>query len=121
MAEQKITNLAYLEDLGMGDDELMIEMVELFLTNTPDSIATLRQHCEGNNWKKLAAEAHKLKPNLSYVGLDEARNIIIEIEKCAKNHPEEQQLCSQIDEIDEICQQAYQELEIKLEELKSGL
>lgn len=119
MADPKITNLAYLEELGMGDDDLLIEMVEMFLKNTPKSINTLRQHREEGNWQKLAAEAHKLKPNLSYVGLDEARDMIIKIEKSAKDDPDSDEIGAQIEEVNEICQQAYQELEVQLEELKN--
>ncbi|MDR8391902.1 Hpt domain-containing protein [Aliifodinibius sp. S!AR15-10] len=119
MSEQRLTNLSYLEEVGMNDEDLLIEMVEMFLKNTPDSIEQLRQHHKEDNWKKLSAEAHKLKPNLSYVGLEQAREIVINIEKTAKTEPNPDELLQQIDEVDEICQIAYEELKERLRELKN--
>ena len=118
MSDQRITNLSYLEELGMGDDELLIDMVEMFLKNTPESIEKLRKYHSNEDWKKLAAEAHKLKPNLSYVGLDGAREIIIGVEDSAKNQPEPDKIAEMIDEVDAICNEAYEELQVRLEELK---
>ncbi|MDX1637557.1 MAG: Hpt domain-containing protein [Balneolaceae bacterium] len=118
MSEQRLTNLSYLEELGMGDDDLLIEMVEMFLENTPVSIDQMRNHCDASNWKKLAAEAHKLKPNLSYVGLDNARDLVVDIEKTAKNDPDPSVLHDRLDRLNGICREAYKELEQQLEELK---
>ncbi len=119
MSEQRITNLSYLEELDTGDDGLIVEMVEMFLENTPRSIDLLQQHLDNNNWKKLGAEAHKLKPNLSYVGLDQAHEIIIKIEKMAKDDPDPEQLGNNIGKLNTICIQAYKELEEHLQELKN--
>ena len=118
MSDQRITNLSYLEQLDTGDDEIIVEMVEMFLENTPESIELLEKHVKAGNWKKLGAEAHKLKPNLSYVGLDQARDIILEIENLAKNDPDAGQLKAKIEQLNGICKQAYRELEEQLQELK---
>lgn len=119
MSEQPITDLSYLEEMGMGDDSLVIEMVELFLENTPESLSQLRKYHTEENWSQLAAEAHKLKPNLSYVGLEGAKKKVIEIEKSAKNQTNLDSVEGKINEIEETCRQAYIELRDRLVHLKS--
>lgn len=118
MSEKQITNLSYLEEIGMGDDELLIEMIEMFIKNTPETLNTLREYNREEDWKMLSAEAHKFKPNLSYVGLEEAHQIVLEIEKTAKNESDPEGFSAEIDRLDDICQQAYKELNVQLEELK---
>ena len=119
MSENKITNLSYLEEIGMGDDDLLVEMIEMFLKNTPETLKSLREYNNEQNWNKLSAEAHKFKPNLSYVGLDEARDIILTIEQTAKTEDNPDGFIGEIEQVEEICQQAYKELEQQLQELKN--
>jgi len=119
MADQRITNLSYLEEMGMGEDALLVEMIELFLENTPESIRILHTHAENEEWENLAAEAHKFKPNLFYMGLEDAQQVIIEIEESAKNRADLEAIPFKIQQIENVCQKAYLELEEILEELKS--
>lgn len=118
MSEKRLTDLSYFEELGMGDEGLLIEMIEMFLQNTPESIGIIRDNIEQDNWKKVSAEAHKMKPNLSYMGLDEAWDLIVGVEKKAKTDPVKNELMSDIERVDSICQKAYIELEEELEGLK---
>ncbi|MDZ7695130.1 MAG: Hpt domain-containing protein [Balneolaceae bacterium] len=119
MSQQRLTDLSFLEDLGMGDDDLLIEMIEMFLQNTPESLKQIQDYTEQKNWKKVAAEAHKLKPNLSYMGLERARDIIVDIEKTAKNDPDKNRIEHNITKVETICRQAYQELRQELNTLKT--
>jgi len=119
MSDQRLTDLSYLEEMGMGDASLVIEMVELFLENTPESLRQLKKYNSEEKWTLLAAEAHKLKPNLSYMGLEGAKKTIIEIEEIAKNQTELDSIEEKIHEVEEICKQAYTELQDRLANLKN--
>ena len=118
MADQRITDLSYLEDMGMGDDSLLIEMIQLFLDNTPESLRLMKEHEANNDWEKLSAEAHKLKPNLSYMGLNGAREIILDIEESVKDEAGLDAISGQIRELETICRKAYTELSERLDELQ---
>lgn len=119
MADQRITNLSYLEELGMGEDALLIEMIELFLVNTPESLQILRTHAQNEDWESLAAEAHKFKPNLFYMGLTDAQQVIIKIEESAKEESDLETILPRIQGIEVVCEKAYGELREILDELKS--
>ena len=113
-----MTDLSYLEEMGMGDNALIIEMVELFLENTPETLRRIKKHRDEENWTQLAAEAHKLKPNLSYMGLEGAKQTVIEIEKMAKSQSDLDAVEAKIDEVEIICKKAYTELQDRLVHLK---
>lgn len=119
MSDQRITNLSYLEDMGMGDDSLLIEMIELFLEKTPESIQHMKEYETQKNWQQLAAEAHKLKPNLSYMGLESAKELILEIENSSRKEENLDALSIKISEIEKLCNQAYSELSSELDNLKN--
>lgn len=119
MSDKKITDLSYLENMGMGDDSLIIEMIELFLNNTPETLRSMKRHEANGNWEKLSAEAHKLKPNLSYMGLEGAKEIILEIEDTIKTNSDLGSVSGMIIEVEAICNQAYTELSARLDSLQN--
>lgn len=119
MSDQQITDLSYLENMGMGDNTLIIEMIELFLQNTPEALRAMKDYEVNGDWEKLGEEAHKLKPNLSYMGLEGAKDIIIEIEDQVKKKSGHSEISDKISEIEAICKQAYTELTEKRDELLS--
>lgn len=118
MSDKPLTDLSYLEDMGMGDDLLIIEMIELFLNNTPETLRSMKKHETNGEWKKLSAEAHKLKPNLSYMGLDGAKEIILELEETIRTDTDLGAVSGMIREIEAICNQAYEELSARLSNLQ---
>ncbi|MES3019417.1 MAG: Hpt domain-containing protein [Bacteroidota bacterium] len=78
-------DLTYLRDVSSGSNEFMIEMIELFLEQTPVYFEQLRQFIAEENWAKVAEIAHKIKPTLAFMGADSAREIMSEIETSARN------------------------------------
>ena len=63
----------------------MKEMIWLFIKNTPEYIEHIKEFNEQKEWLKLKEEAHKLKPTLSYMGIEVLLPVIKEIENNAQN------------------------------------
>ncbi len=78
-------DLSYLRDVSSGSNEFMIEMIELFLDQTPAYFEQLRQFISEENWPKVADIAHKIKPTLAFMGADAAKDRMAEIETNARN------------------------------------
>ncbi len=78
-------DLSYLRDVSSGSDEFMVEMIELFLDQTPAYFEQLNQLIGEENWSKVAEIAHKIKPTLSFMGADAARESMANIETNARN------------------------------------
>lgn len=119
MTEQKVTDLSYLYEICMDDDRLVTEMIALFLENVPLSIKRLKTLVRQEEWSEVAAVSHKLKPNLAYVGLDSAREMIERVEKNAKSEEKLDAIEEQILQIEHMCKQSYKELSKVLKELRN--
>ena len=78
-------DLSYLRDVSSGSNEFMIEMIELFLEQTPAYFAQLDQFIFEENWARVAEIAHKIKPTLAFMGADAAKESMAEIESNARS------------------------------------
>lgn len=78
-------DLSYLKDVASGSDEFMIDMIDLFLDQTPAYFEQIEQHIQEGNWSKVADIAHKVKPTLAFMGVDSAKDSMAEIEQNARN------------------------------------
>lgn len=78
-------DLSYLKDVASGSDEFMIDMIDLFLDQTPGYFEQLDQFINESNWSRVAEIAHKIKPTLAFMGVDSARESMAEIEQNARN------------------------------------
>lgn len=78
-------DLSYLKDVASGSTEFMIDMIDLFLDQTPTYFEQLEQFIIEENWPKVAEIAHKIKPTLAFMGVDSARESMAEIEQNARN------------------------------------
>lgn len=80
-----VIDLSYLEDMTGGDNEVMIEMINLLIEETPKHLDNIKKAQDSENWTQLRSEAHKVKPMFLYVGLTELNEICKELEDNAKN------------------------------------
>ncbi len=68
---QKFTyaDLAYLEEMSMGSDELIIEMIQIFINQLPEFTDGLADHLKNGDYQALAALAHKAKSSVAVMGM----------------------------------------------------
>lgn len=78
-------DLSYLRDVSSGSNEFMMEMIDLFLEQTPAYFEQLSQFIAEENWARVAEIAHKIKPTLAFMGADAAKERMAEIETSARN------------------------------------
>lgn len=78
-------NMAYLIELSSGNTQLIREILELFIKQTPPDMELLSTFIQEENWEKVYKQAHHIKPTLAYVGANELRQELQEIENSAKN------------------------------------
>ncbi|MBV6445759.1 MAG: hypothetical protein IFNCLDLE_02044 [Ignavibacteriaceae bacterium] len=109
-AEFKYIRLDYLDELTGGDEEIMEEMLKLFLENTPVSLKNLGELCTQKNYEELKKAAHKFKPTLSYVGILELEGVVPEIEKLAGEADPEGKIPELLKELAFYCEKGVQEI-----------
>lgn len=116
---QSVTDLSYLREVVMGDEEIIIETTKAFLKETPNVLDNMNEHFTNQEWDELYKQAHKIKPNMEYMGMTQARELILEIEEQAKTREISDDLGDKIKKFHSLCTKALDELSEKIKELES--
>ena len=77
-------DLSYLNDIAGGNAEFMIDMIDIFIEQTPLYFDQLGEALSKQDWKSVGDVAHKIKPTLAFMGVEEAREQMAEIERDAR-------------------------------------
>ncbi|MFP8487619.1 Hpt domain-containing protein [Gracilimonas sp. Q87] len=111
-------DLSYLENMSGGDNAIIIEMIELFINQTPQHLQNLMKANENKEWNNVASEAHKVKPTMLYVGLSDLNLVCKKIEDNAKGNQDVEISNNLIDQLVSGYKEITGDLETKIEELK---
>jgi PAS domain S-box-containing protein len=108
----KCVDLTYLNKRTKANPELMMEMIELYLEQTPLLISKMKQSLYDKDWGSLYAAVHKMIPSFSMMGIHK------DFENMAKKIQEYASIQQHLDEAQElflqlenVCSQACEELE----------
>ena len=116
--KERITNLDYLKMLSDDSESFFREFIELFLRNTPETLAELRKQTDIQNWEGVRQAAHKVKPSLNYMGMKEAAAIAADVEKSAKELSGISHIPEKVRQLIMACDTAYTELQTEINNLK---
>lgn len=104
-------NFSVLSEMASGDDEMMLELMELFLEQTPGMIENLRTAFDNSNRSEMAANAHTLKPTFTYMGMPEAFEIVQDLEKYRDEEiHRHDEVNEQIKRLEQLVAQAFHEI-----------
>ncbi|GAB4281773.1 MAG: hypothetical protein Kow0068_06280 [Marinilabiliales bacterium] len=62
-------DLTYLEEMSEGDNQLIAEMIDIFIEQIPEFITQFYNALEKKDFKKISLIAHKAKSSASVMGL----------------------------------------------------
>ena len=115
-----ILDLSYLIEITDGNPEVMTEMIQLVVDETPQQISSIKKNVGEKNWEKVRAEAHKVKPIFLYVGLSELNEKMQKIEdKAAEKKLDADLLQVLIDEIEETFNEIVPQLKKRMDDISS--
>jgi PAS domain S-box-containing protein len=108
----KHTDLTYLNKRTKAKPELMMEMIVLFLKQTPDLIEEMKQSLNQKDWQRLYSVVHKIIPSFSIMGMNkDPEEIAKKIQEYAKNLKHLVRIKKLVLQLEKICSDACQELE----------
>src|SRR6185312_9168709 len=82
----KYVNLSYLSHRTKSNPKLMMEMIELYLDQTPPLIASMKQSLLDKDWNTLQSAVHKMIPSFSIMGISkDFENIAIKVQEDVDN------------------------------------
>lgn len=114
-----IIDLEYLTNITGGDNEIMAEMMQLLLEETPKHLNNIKSFQENEQWTELGAEAHKIKPMLLYVGLSDLHEAAQQLEANGKKAENLDEIPELIETIELGFYEVEDQLKEKIEEFKN--
>lgn len=84
---QKVIDLDYLITLCGGNNQLVVDMIKLFITEIDIEIQLIEKGITNNDLMLIKSSIHSIRGIVHYVGLNKAiKADLIKIEKLAINH-----------------------------------
>lgn len=112
------TNLTYLRGLAKGSRAFIIQMLNIYIQQTPGALERIDNALKNKDWKALRASVHKIKPSTMFVGLNEIKNDISLLEDYAIEESHLDEIPGMVAKIKRTCTEAIPELEKELKNLK---
>ncbi len=107
----KCINLTYLNKRTKSDPEMMMEMIAVYLEQTPPLIISMKESLANKDWQALHAAVHKIIPSFSIMGIGgDSENIAKKVQEYAKAQQETEVMSKLIAQLELICVQACKEL-----------
>jgi HPt (histidine-containing phosphotransfer) domain-containing protein len=111
-AGEKITDLTFLSNFAAGDTTRMKKYIGMFLQIAPQQMDKIKAALAASDWDTIRANAHSLKPQITYMGISGGEELIKKIENDAASRANLAELPGIISRMDDLCKKAMGELEL---------
>lgn len=119
IAEPNYTDLSYLIKKTKASSEIMLEMISLYLEQTPLLITSMKDSLVKKDWDLLNVAIHKLIPSFLIVGIDNKYEVMARKVQCySKALLKSDELYELVAQLDKVCTQACKELKVESDRLK---
>jgi CheY-like chemotaxis protein len=116
----KCIDLDYLLHRTKSNPALMMEMISLYLEQTPALISTMKQSMLDKDWDALYAAVHKMIPSFSIMGINADFEMMAKkVQEFASTQKQTEGITEMILQLENICTQACLELEEELTTIKN--
>ncbi|MDO8316856.1 MAG: ATP-binding protein [Flavobacterium sp.] len=118
----KCIDLVYLNQRTKSNPALMMEMISLYLVQTPPLMNTIKQSLAEKNWTLLGAAAHKMIPSFAIMGIStDFENMAKKIQDFAVAQEKTDGIADLVLELEKICLQACIELQEEFNIIKNTI
>lgn len=80
-----IYNLDKVNEMAEGDQDFITSVISVFLEEVPMDMEDLEKAIEARDYENVYKLAHKIKPNVDLLGMEQTRATALEIETLGKN------------------------------------
>ena len=93
-------DLALLLEIADGSDEFIVDSIEMFLQQTPESLQQVSDAINAQDWPTAGSAAHKMKSTLGFFGMLNSQALIQQIEQsCKSGSPNIDELLTQLNQV----------------------
>lgn len=80
-----IYSLDKINEMAEGDQDFINSVISVFLEEVPEDLEALEVALRENNYEQVYKLAHKIKPNVDLLGMEQTRAAALEIETLGKS------------------------------------
>jgi PAS domain S-box-containing protein len=119
--KSRCVDLTYLSVRTKAKTELMIEMIELYLEQTPPLIKIMKQSLYDKDWNTLYGAAHKIIPSFAIMGMQkDFEDIAKQIQEYASTLQHLGDVEALVLKLENVCAQACDELKEEIDLIKKS-
>ena len=100
--DQAVVNQGYVYSRLAGDPDLG-EIVDLFVSEMSERVATLLDQLQAQDWESLRRTAHQLKGAAGSYGFDSISPCAGKVESAIRDGESEQRICTTVEELVDLC------------------
>jgi len=116
----KCIDLKYLNQLTKSNPAIMMEMISLYLEQTPPLINTMKQSLFDQDWNSLRAAVHKIIPSFSIMGIStDFENMAKKVQEYSSIQEQTHEIHDLVMQLESVCLQACIELEEEFNTIKN--
>ncbi|MGV8133928.1 MAG: ATP-binding protein [Mangrovibacterium sp.] len=120
-AKTKCTNLEYLNIRTKSNRILMMEMISLYLKQTPPLINAMKQGLLDKDWNSLYSAVHKMIPSFSIMGISsDFEDMAKKVQDYASTQLREEGIQEMVLQLESVCEQACIELTEEYDTIKNS-
>ena len=79
-----IYNLDKINEMAEADEDFIVSVVSVFLEEVPEDLEGLEKAINNKDYENIYKLAHKIKPNVDILGMEQTRAKALEIETLGK-------------------------------------
>ena len=118
----KYVDLSYLNRRTKSNPQLMMEMISLYLDQTPALINEMKKNFTEKNWDGLSAAVHKIIPSFSIMGIsNEYETLARKIYESTKAQQAMDDIENMLRTLEDVCTYACSELTEEYNKIKSSI
>jgi len=117
---KRFVDLSYLSHRTKSNPSLMMEMIAIYLEQTPTLVSSMKKSLEDKDWDLLYASVHKMIPSFSIMGMHtDFENMAKKVQEFASNKMQTDEITQLVLQLENICTQACYELTEELNSIKN--
>ena len=114
-------DLDYLIHRTKSNPELMMQMISLYLEQTPPLIMAMKLGFQAKDWHSLYAAVHKLIPSFSIMGISvDFENMAKKIQEYASTQKQAEGISEMVLQLENVLEQSCEELEVEYNTMKNA-
>jgi PAS domain S-box-containing protein len=116
----KYIDLDYLTHRTKSNPVLMMEMISLYLEQTPALIISMKSSFASQDWETLKATVHKMIPSFAIMGINaDYENMAKKVQEFAHSQQKSTEIGSYVNQLENVCNQSCIELQEAFNTIKN--